>query len=128
MSVMIRLRRFGTKKKPFFRIVALDKREKPQGGYLDKIGHYDPRHDPEEIVIDRDKLRKWTDNGAQLSSTVSSLLKRWKKHDTSTEEKHPDERAEETPKRVEEHGTAQDENAADTDESEQEDTGNDRGK
>ncbi len=79
MSAMIRLRRFGTKKKPFYRIVALDKRKKPQGGYIEKIGLYDPAKDDGDIVLDKEKLQKWLDNGAQCSDTVASLVKRYDK-------------------------------------------------
>ena len=76
MSVSIRLTRLGGKKKPFYRIVVVDKRKKRDGDFLDRIGHYDPSREPAEIVIDQEKLQKWVGVGAQCSDTVSTLVKK----------------------------------------------------
>ncbi len=78
MSVSIRLTRCGAKKKPFYRIVAIDRRKKRDGDYLDRIGHYDPTTNPAQIVIDNEKLDKWLKIGARCSDTVSSLIKKVK--------------------------------------------------
>ena len=73
--VRIRLRRMGSKGKPFYRIVVADQRAPRNGEYLDLIGTYDPHQDPPEISIDEEKISKWIGNGAQPSDSVSSLLK-----------------------------------------------------
>tara|TARA_B110000438_G_scaffold112997_1_gene110826 strand:- start:7975 stop:8241 length:267 start_codon:yes stop_codon:yes gene_type:complete len=73
--VRIRLRRMGSKGKPFYRIIVADQKAPRNGKYLDLIGTYDPLQDPPEISIDEDKITKWIGNGAQPSESVSSLLK-----------------------------------------------------
>ncbi len=76
MSVRIRLRRMGAKKKPFYRVVVTDSR-KPRGGrYIESLGHYDPMKEPSGIHIEEEKLFSWLKNGAQPSATVSNLLAR----------------------------------------------------
>jgi small subunit ribosomal protein S16 len=75
MAVTIRLMRFGKKGQPFYRIVALHKRQKRDGAYLDKIGSYDPTTNPATINIDREKLESWKNKGAQLSEGLARLLK-----------------------------------------------------
>ncbi|MCH2673178.1 MAG: 30S ribosomal protein S16 [Dehalococcoidia bacterium] len=75
MMVRIRLRRMGSKGKPFYRIVVADQRAPRNGKYLDLIGTYDPHQDPPEISINEEKISKWIGNGAQPSDSVSSLLK-----------------------------------------------------
>jgi len=72
MSVSIRMSRYGRKKKPFYRIVAADKRSPRDGAFLDIIGTYDPR--TKEANIKKDIAEKWIKNGAQLSDTVKDLF------------------------------------------------------
>lgn len=76
MAVKLRLRRFGKKKQPFYRIVAIDSRASRDSSYLDKIGQYDPITVPAQILIDKDKAIKWLNDGAIPSDTVKSLLRR----------------------------------------------------
>lgn len=76
MSVTIRLMRFGKKGYPTYRIVALDKRKKPVGGYLEKIGTYNPMKEPAELIMDKKLLDKWTQNGAVLSEGMRKILHR----------------------------------------------------
>jgi small subunit ribosomal protein S16 len=64
----------GRKKKPFYRIVAIDSRKRRDGAYLEKIGHYNPLTKPPEIVIDEEKALAWLLKGAQPSDTVRSFL------------------------------------------------------
>jgi small subunit ribosomal protein S16 len=64
--------RYGRKKKPFYRIVAADKRSPRDGAFLDIIGTYDPR--TKETNIKKDIAEKWIKNGAQLSDTVKDLF------------------------------------------------------
>ena len=76
MSVRIRLRRMGAKKRPFYRIVVADSR-KPRGGrYIENLGHYDPMKDPPDIEIKEERLFGWLKNGAQPSPPVKNLLSR----------------------------------------------------
>lgn len=67
--------RFGKKGQPFYRIVALDKRKKRDGAYLEKIGIYDPTTNPATINIEKDKFENWKNKGAQLSEGLSRLLR-----------------------------------------------------
>ncbi len=73
--VVIRLTRRGTKRKPFYRIVAMDKEKPRESRYIELIGHYNPMTDPVEIKIDVDKYDEWIKKGAKASQTVKSLLK-----------------------------------------------------
>jgi len=74
VAVRIRLRRMGTKKKPQYRVVVADSRSPRDGRFLDTIGTYNPRVDPAEIKIDRDKALEWLESGAEPSDTARSLL------------------------------------------------------
>ncbi|MCK4943065.1 MAG: 30S ribosomal protein S16 [Candidatus Aminicenantes bacterium] len=76
--VVIRLTRRGTKRKPFYRIVAMDKEKPRESRYIELIGHYNPMTDPVEIKIDVDKYDEWITKGAKPSQTVKSLLKKVK--------------------------------------------------
>ena len=70
--VRIRLARGGAKKRPFYRIVAADKRMKRDGRFLEKLGTYDPLI--KEVKIDRESVEKWLSKGASPSDTVVRLL------------------------------------------------------
>jgi small subunit ribosomal protein S16 len=72
--VKIRLTRVGAKKKPFYRIQAIDSREKRDGRPLEFLGTYDPNAEPALLSIDPEKIDAWVSKGAQLSSTVASLM------------------------------------------------------
>jgi small subunit ribosomal protein S16 len=74
LSVKLRLVRFGRKKRPFYRIAAVDSRKKRDGAYIESIGHYNPLTHPTEILIDEEKALKWLDRGAEPSDTVRNLL------------------------------------------------------
>ncbi len=76
MSVRIRLKRFGTKKKPHRRIVVCDKRRARDGKTIEEIGYYDPSKTPPVLVIDKERARYWISNGATPSEMVRSLLKK----------------------------------------------------
>jgi len=67
----------GSKKRPSYRLVAVDARSKPQGGaYLELLGHYNPLPEPPVVKLDEEKIMKWLLNGAQPSETALSLLKK----------------------------------------------------
>ena len=70
--VRIRLARAGAKKRPFYRIVAADKRMKRDGRFLEKLGTYDPLS--KETIIEKEKIQKWLSVGASASETVVKLL------------------------------------------------------
>ena len=74
MAVKMRLTRLGDKKSPFYRIVVVDGRKARDGEYIEKIGHYNPTVQPEEIVIDADKAKDWLSKGVQPTETVKTLL------------------------------------------------------
>ena len=77
MSVRIRLKRFGTKKRPFYRIVVTDSRTPRDGRVLEEIGLYHPIEKAEkQILVDDAKVKDWIAKGATPSDTVRELLNR----------------------------------------------------
>ena len=74
--VKIRLTRAGAKKRPFYRIIAIDERRARDGRALEFLGTYDPTTSPERITIRSEQVEKWQSRGAQLSPTVKSLIRR----------------------------------------------------
>ncbi len=76
MSVRLRLTRMGRKKRPYYRIIAVDSRKKRDGAFIERIGYYHPLNDPPTIKIDGEKALKWLRVGAQPSDTVRSLLRK----------------------------------------------------
>ena len=76
--VVIRLTRRGTKHKPFYRIVAMDKKKPRESRYIDLIGFYNPMTENPEIKIDLEKYNEWIQKGAKPSTTVKSLIKKVK--------------------------------------------------
>ena len=81
MEVRIRLQRSGkaASKRYNFRVVAISRTKSRDGKHLETLGHYDPSKKPAVFSIDQDKLNKWVNNGAQMSDTVRSLVKKVKK-------------------------------------------------
>ena len=79
MSVTIRLTRAGSKKVPFYRVVAADHRAPRDGRFIEQLGVYDPLRDPVEFRVDQDRLTHWLSVGAQPSQTVGELLRRQKR-------------------------------------------------
>ena len=73
MSTVIRLARHGCKKNPFFYIVAIDKRRKTNGIFIERLGYYNPLTD--DIKIDLESMDKLAQNGAQVSKRVKSVTK-----------------------------------------------------
>jgi len=72
----IRLRRTGTTKRPYYRVVVADSRSWRDGRFVEVLGHYDPRRSPAVVKIDGERARYWIGRGARASDTVRSLLKR----------------------------------------------------
>jgi len=74
MAVKLRLQRFGSKKRPYYRVVAADSRNPRDGRFIEIIGTYHPIEKDNILKIDEDKAMKWLNNGAQPTDTVKSLL------------------------------------------------------
>ena len=72
----IRLRRTGTTKRPYYRVVVADSKAWRDGRFVETLGHYDPRKNPAVVKIDADRAKYWISKGARPSETVRSLLKR----------------------------------------------------
>jgi small subunit ribosomal protein S16 len=76
MAVKLRLTRMGRKKRPFYRIIAVDSRQRRDGSYLEAIGTYNPLSEAAPVSVDHDLAIKWLGVGAQPSDTVRNLLSR----------------------------------------------------
>lgn len=74
MAVKIRLKRVGSKKRPFYRIVVADSRRPVSGGIIESIGTYNPLSNPKEVELDNELAMKWMHEGAQPSETVRKLF------------------------------------------------------
>jgi len=72
--VKLRLQRFGTTKKPFYRIVAADSKKPRDGRFLEILGTYDPTKEPAFVNIDNEKVLAWLNKGAQPTDTVKSIF------------------------------------------------------
>jgi small subunit ribosomal protein S16 len=72
----IRLRRTGSTKRPYYRVVVADSRSWRDGRFVEVLGHYDPRRQPAVVAIDAERASYWIGKGARASDTVRSLLKR----------------------------------------------------
>jgi small subunit ribosomal protein S16 len=75
MSATIRLKRFGTKKRPYYRIVIVDNRAPRDGKTIEEVGYYHPiETGDQQILFDAAKVRSWLDKGASVSDTVRGIL------------------------------------------------------
>jgi small subunit ribosomal protein S16 len=74
--LVIRLRRAGSKKRPFFRVVVTDSRAARDSSFVEVLGHYNARTKPETLQLDRERLDFWVKKGALASDTVRTLLAR----------------------------------------------------
>lgn len=72
--VKIRLMRAGSKKRPFYRIVAADSRSPRDGKFLEILGYYDPRQKPYVLEVKTDRVQDWIEKGAQTSERVGKLI------------------------------------------------------
>ena len=70
----IRLARIGKTKKPFYRVVVIDKRRPRNGRFVEIVGTYDPLKNPAEIKLEVERIQYWMGKGAQPSDTVRSFL------------------------------------------------------
>ena len=76
MALVIRLRREGTKNRPFYRIVVLDSAKRRDGGFLESLGTYDPNLEKNNFKLDLPKVEGWIAKGARTSETVGSFIKK----------------------------------------------------
>jgi small subunit ribosomal protein S16 len=72
----IRLRRTGSKKRPFFRVVVSEARSKKEGEFIEVLGFYNPRTKPAVVEIDKERIGYWIKSGARPSDSVRTLLTR----------------------------------------------------
>jgi small subunit ribosomal protein S16 len=77
MSARIRLKKLGTKKRPFYRIVVIDRASARDGRTIDEVGIYHPiETEDKQVRFDAEKIREWVSKGATASDTVRRLLNR----------------------------------------------------
>ena len=74
MAVKIRLRRMGSKKAPFYRVVVADSRSPRDGRIIEEIGYYNPLTEPVEVKINEEKATEWLKKGAQPTDVVKRLF------------------------------------------------------
>ncbi|ANZ94125.1 MULTISPECIES: 30S ribosomal protein S16 [Brochothrix] len=74
MAVKIRLKRMGSRKSPFYRVVVADSRSPRDGRYIETVGTFNPLTQPETVVINEESVLSWLSKGAQPSDTVRTLL------------------------------------------------------
>ena len=79
----IRLRRAGTTKKPYFRVVVIEARSGRDGSFVENVGTYHPRAKPAEVAINKARLEHWLKRGARPSDTVRTLLSKHMSRDLS---------------------------------------------
>lgn len=82
MAVKLRLKRMGSKQRPFYRIIAADSRSPRDGRFIETVGTYDPIKKTDNITVDEEKALKWLNYGAEPTDTVRSILTKtgvWKK-------------------------------------------------
>jgi len=75
VAVIIRMRRTGSKHRPYYRLVATDSRMPRDGRFIEILGSYHPIEKPGRVVLDEEKIIGWLEKGAETSDTVNSLLK-----------------------------------------------------
>ncbi len=72
----IRLRKVGSKKRPYFRVVVIEAGNPRDGSFVEVLGNYNPRSKPAKVVVDRERLQYWIGKGARPSDTVRTLVAR----------------------------------------------------
>ncbi|TAL78069.1 MAG: 30S ribosomal protein S16 [Burkholderiaceae bacterium] len=77
--VVVRLARGGSKKRPFYNVVAADSRNRRDGRFIERLGFYNPigKEGQENLRLALDRVKHWTDNGAQMSLAVTRLVKEY---------------------------------------------------
>jgi small subunit ribosomal protein S16 len=75
MALVIRLRRHGSRKKPYYRIVVADSRSPRDGRFVEQVGTYDPAFNPPKVSLKKEETERWIKAGALPSDTVRKLIK-----------------------------------------------------
>ncbi|PKN64739.1 MAG: 30S ribosomal protein S16 [Deltaproteobacteria bacterium HGW-Deltaproteobacteria-15] len=75
MAVRIRLTRMGSKKKPYYRLIAAESQSPRDGKFLEVLGYYDPKTQPARIDLHKDKIQHWLERGATASESARAILK-----------------------------------------------------
>ncbi len=89
MAVKLRLKRMGSKQKPFYRIVAADSRSPRDGRFIETVGTYNPIAKSDNVKVDEEKALYWLNNGAQPTDTVKNILSKtglWAKYKNTKKE------------------------------------------
>lgn len=78
MSVKLRFRRLGRSNRTFFRLAAIDSRDKRDGAVIEELGHYDPlgNQPDKQVNFNKERIEYWLSKGAQPSTTVGSILRK----------------------------------------------------
>jgi small subunit ribosomal protein S16 len=79
----IRMRRVGSKKKPFFRVVVAETRSKIESDFVENLGTYNPRSKPAQVDINKERVQHWLSKGARPSDSVRTLLAKHLSRDLS---------------------------------------------
>lgn len=90
MAVKLRLKRMGSKARPFYRIVATDARSPRDGRFIEEVGTYNPIGKEKQVNVNEEKALKWLNNGAQPTDTVRNILSEtgiWAKYKTKSTSK-----------------------------------------
>ena len=75
MSTKIRLKRFGAKGRPYYRIVVMDTRSARDSKTIEELGYYQPiENEDQQVKLDEEKIKQWIQNGAQPTATVKRIL------------------------------------------------------
>lgn len=97
MATVIRLRRVGTRNRPYYRVVVADKRSPRDGKFIEQLGIYDPKKEGENYRLDMDRIDHWVGNGATPSEVVKNLLKKARKNQPAQAEAQSQDAPVETP-------------------------------
>jgi small subunit ribosomal protein S16 len=76
LAVKFRLSRYGSKKKPFYRIVVADERFPRDGRFIERVGSYDTLKDPAAIVLNKERIKTWYEKGVRPTKTVEDIFKK----------------------------------------------------
>lgn len=106
MPVKIRLMRIGAKKRPFYRVVAIDERKKRSGAYLELLGTYDPLTEPKQINLKQDRIDEWFKKGAQASNGFLRIIGKAAQKPPRKPKKQKEDRQKEEPKKQQGEETA----------------------
>lgn len=86
MAVKIRMKRLGSKKRPFYRIVVADSRSPRDGRFIEEIGYYNPISEPKVFKVDAQRAVYWMETGAKPTETVAKLFKNYQVSDQAKSE------------------------------------------